>query len=494
MLLRKLIALLMLCFIALSASGSAVAGTNDGLVYSGKIGDYFKLQGTCNEKIIGTSPIPTLCNATYKPENVTNLCASTWSCNGSGKDMIKATYATGLKICVYIDNSGDQGYFVPLNTAEEWIAFSDTNRTPADVRIVVGCPGGVKQDPCGNKYSLPDTRVSDKSGESTFNFQTTGDYAVEFSCPATLKTKDKNTGIETSVAVVNCGEWAIKETGSCVESAGLTFNGKACGKDVKPAEFVMVLDASASMDQLLGGAQTALRSLVGQYLVPRPDIPVAITVIGGQGYAGRLDDPSKADCSYGRLFGPLAADATQINNVVTPVFAQNNTPIDTTLRYSADLFQDASKRRVMLVLSDGFETCFGNPEFAVKQLRDKGIEVYGIKYGETNDSDANNFFKAMNKSSPANSQDQIIAAVESIVKDVTDKSCKPILRLYAQGSVDGQGNSSGDAIYTILAGQTSNVKRGTYDAVVDYCTGKQVFLAQKVESERDFNFEQNCTK
>ncbi|MBY0429053.1 MAG: VWA domain-containing protein [Alphaproteobacteria bacterium] len=486
MLLRKLISLLMLCFITVPA----LAGTNDGLVYSGKVGDYFHPQGECN---FATGPIPTLCNAEYKPKDVTNLCESTWSCHGSSHDMVKATYANGLKICVYIDNSGDQGYFVPLNTAEEWNAFSDTNHTPPDVRIVVGCPGGVKQDPCGNKYDLPDTRVSDNPKESTFHFATTGDYAVDFSCPAHLTSKDKN-GIETSVAVVNCGEWQIKETGSCVESAGLTFNGKACSKDVKSAEFVMVLDASASMDQLLGGAQNALRSLVGKYLVPRPDIPVTITVIGGEGYTTKLDDPSKENCPYGRLFGPLAADATQINSAITPVFANNNTPIDTTLRYSAELFQDASKRRVMLVLTDGFETCFGDPALAVKQLRDKGIEVYGIKYGDTNDADANNFFKAMNKFAPANSPDEITAAVESIVKNVTEQSCKPILRLYTQGSVDGQGQSSGDALYTILAGQTQKVKRGVYDAVVDYCTGKQVFPAQKVETERDFNFNQNCTK
>ncbi len=471
-------------------AGTALAGTNDGLVYSGKVGDYFHPQGVCN---FATGPVPTLCNAEYKPTNATNLCESTWSCHGSGMDMLKATYATGLKICVYLDNSGNQGYFVPLNTAEEWIAFSDTNRTPPDVKIVVGCPGGVKQDPCGNEYNLPDTRVSDNPND-TFHFQTTGDYAVDFSCPATIKFTEKATGLEQSIPVVNCGEWQIKETGSCIESAGLTFNGEVCSKDVKSAEFVMVLDASASMDQLLGGAQNALRSLVGKYLVPRPDVPVTITVIGGDGYNGKLDDPSKANCNYGKLFGPLAADATLINGLVSPVFANNNTPIDTTLRYSAEFFQDASKRRVMLVLSDGFETCFGNPEFAVKQLRDKGIEVYGIKYGVSNDADANAFFKAMNASSPANSQDQIIAAMESIVKDVTDKSCKPILRLYAPGSVTAAGDASGDAIYTVLAGQTVKVKRGTYDAVVDYCTGKQVFLDQKVDAERDFDFNQNCTK
>lgn len=483
MLIKKFIAALLLSLIALPA----IAAKDDGLVYSGKAGDYFHLQGVCRSEITNASPIPTLCSPAYKVDNGTNLCESTWTCKGDGANMLKATYATGLKVCVYLDNSGNQDYFVPMNTAEEWIAFSDTNRTPADVRVVVGCPGGVKEDSCGNKYNLLDTRVSDDP-TTVQRFTTTGDYSVEFLCPAHIKTKDKTTGIETSVPVVNCGEWQITETGSCVESAGLTFNGKVCGSDVKSAEFVMVLDASASMDQLLGGAQNALRSLVGQYLVPRPDIPVTITVIGGDGYANKLDDPSKESCTYGRLYGPLAANATQINNLVGPVFASNNTPIDTTIRYAADFFQDASKRRVMLVLSDGFETCFGNPEFAVKQLREKGIEVYGIKYGETNDADANAFFKAMNKYSPANSQDQIIAAVESIVKDVTDKSCKPILRLYAPG------NTTGEPLYTVLAGQTTKVKRGTYDAVVDYCTGKQVFVDQKVDSERDFDFNQNCSK
>lgn len=463
---------------------TAQAGTNDTLVYSGKPGDYFHPQGICKFE---TGAIPTLCNAEYKP-TTTNLCQSTWSCHGDGKDILKATYANGLKICVFIDNAGYQNYFVPMNTAEEWNSFSDKSATPPELRIVVGCPGGVKQDPCGNKYNLPDARVSDNPTDR-FHFETTGDYSVDFFCPATLKVKDKATGIESSVPVVNCGEWQVTETGNCVDAVGLSFNGKVCAdKSIKPAEFVMVLDASASMDQLLGSAQNALRALVGKYLVPRPDIPVTIAVIGGDFYASKLNDPSKEDCTYGRLFGPLAADATQINRLVSPVVAMNNTPIDTSLRYAANFFQDSSKRRVMLVLTDGYETCFGNPAFAVKQLRDQGIEVYGIKYGSGQDSDALSVFNAMNKFSPANSQSEITSAIEDIVKDVTIKSCKPILRLYAPG------DTNGDPVYTILADQTVRIKRGTYDAVVDYCSGKQLYPNQTFDADRSFDFNQNCPR
>lgn len=461
----------------------AAPATDDSLQFSGKAGDYFHVQGSCN---FPTGSIPTLC-----PQGSisgSDLCSSTWSCRGDGKDMLKATYKTGLKVCAYLDNSGDQGYFVPMNTATEWLAFSNTNNTPPDVRIVVGCEGGVKQDPCGNEYTLPDVRVSDDP-KDVYHFNTSGDYAVDFTCPATIKVTNKATGIESTQPVVNCGAWQIKETGSCTESAGLTFNGAICSQQAKSVEFAVVLDASGSMDQLLGGAQNALRSLVGKYLVPRTDIPVTVTVIGGDGYSDVLNDPSKENCTYGKLFGPLAANATQINSAVGSVTATNNTPIDTTLRYTADFFQDRSKRRVILVLSDGYETCFGNAAFAVQQLRAKGIEIYGIKYGEGQDTEAKAFFTAMNSFSPANSQDQIIAAMESIVKDVTEKSCKPVLRLYKPGDTNGQ------EIYTILAGQSVKVKRGTYDAVVDYCTGKQTFLNQKVEADRNFDFnQQNCPK
>lgn len=480
---RNWVAAILAAFFIMSAPAFAAPVADDSLQFSGKASDYFHVQGLCN---FPTGNVPSLC-----PQGKvlgTDLCVSTWSCHGAGKDMLKATYKNGLKVCAYLDNDGDQGYFVPMNTATEWLAFADTNNTPPDVRIIVGCEGGIKQDPCGNEYTLPDVRVSDDP-KDTYHFATSGDYSVEFSCPATIKVTNKQTGIETTQPVVNCGAWQVKETGSCIESAGLTFNGAICTQQSKSVELAIVLDASGSMDQLLGGAQNALRSLVGKYLVPRSDIPVTVTVIGGDGYSNVLNDPSKENCTYGKLYGPLAANATQINAAVSSTFATNNTPLDTTLRYTADFFQDKSKRRVMLVLSDGYETCFGNAAFAVQQLRAKGIEVYGIRYGEGQDAEAEAFFKAMNSFSPANSQDQITAAMESIVKNVTENSCKPTLRLYKPGQ------TTGSELYTILAGQTVKVKRGTYDAVVDYCTGKQTFINQVIETDRDFNFDQqNCKK
>jgi len=472
------------CVFAWGIPAIAAVQTTDALVFSGRAGDYFHPQGNCTIPV-GNTPVNGICP--QRNVSGTDLCISTWSCHGASKNMLHATYRSGVNLCVYLDNSStdlNQAYFVPLNTSEEWQAFSNTGNTPPDVKIVVGCPGGVKTDECGNKYTLPDVRVSDDP-DDVQRVVISPDYSLDYFCPATIKTKDKD-GIETAQPVVNCGDWVITRHGACAMEAALSFKGAVCAKQTRGVEFVMVLDASSSMDQLLAGAQNALRGLASKYLVPRSDIPVTITVIGGKNYSDRLDDPSKPNCPYGRLFGPLASNATQINSALGTVIADNNTPIDTTLRYSAEFFKDTSNRRVMLVLSDGYETCFGDPAYATQQLRDKGIEIYGIKYGNGGDADVLKFFQAMNTYSLANSQDQIIAAIENVVKDITDKSCKATLYLYKPGDSDG------DPLYTILSDQNVKVKHGIYDAVVDYCTGTQVFRDQKIETDRGFDF--TCPK
>jgi von Willebrand factor type A domain len=439
-------------------------------------------------------------NGSPCPTDGADFKKSTWACPGrtSDKDMLNIDCSNGgPKECVFIDNYSNindkkDAFFVPLNTAYEWEQFRNKGNLPTGVEIHIGCPNMIVTDKDDNKFPAPNMRVpfgqdNVVDGKIESVSSNNKECIAQLQCQApTQKVNGKTVPVESG-----CGTWTIiSQTAACTPKQlyGLTFNGKACSKANKPAEFVMVLDASASMDQLLAGAQNGLRSLVAQYLVPRPDIPVTISAFGGDGYVNKRFDPSKQDCPYGRLFGPLAANANQINTLVDPVFATANTPIDTAIRYSAEFFQDSSKRRVMLVLSDGYETCYGDPQFAVEQLRAKGIEIYGIKYGNGDDVDAVNFFRAMNRYSPANSQDEITAAIEDVVKDVTESSCKPILRLYATG------DTKGEPLYTIQSDQTVSVKKGTYDAVVDYCTGSQTFADQKVEADRSFDFNLNCAK
>jgi hypothetical protein len=440
------------------------------------------------------------------PENIgagANFKKSTWVCPGTTttNNMLKiqcsdGTHPKGFRECVYIDNYSnidgkENSFFVPINTVKEWQSFRD--QKPAGIDIRLGCESSIYTDRDKNAFSLPDMRVPLRTDTSALAGTISEvasaenkDCRADFQCTMpTTKTSDGRTiPIEAG-----CGIWSlISQTPACAQQAALTFNGNACRVVGKPTEFAIVLDASSSMDQLLGGAQNALRSLSKTYLEPRPDIPLTISVIGGDAYSDKLEDPSKANCPYGRAYGPAASNSADINRLVDPVFATGNTPIDTTLRYAADSFSDATKRRVMLVLTDGFETCYGDPAQAISELRNNGIEVYGIKYGISNDAVAMNVFNAMNRYAPANSQDEIIAAMETIVKDVVEKSCKPILRLYATG------DTAGEPIYTLQAGSKIKVTRGTYDAVVDYCTGKQVFVDQKFDNDRSFDFNLECKK
>lgn len=135
----------------------------------------------------------------------------------------------------------------------------------------------------------------------------------------------------------------------------------------------IVLDASGSMRQQLSGkrridvAKETLTQLVNDILPP--GTPVALRVFGHVegNYSCRTD-----------LIQPLAPlDPVTASEVIAPIQPQHlaATPIAASLQQVADDLAGASGRKIVILLTDGEETCDGDPAAEIRRLIDRDIDV-----------------------------------------------------------------------------------------------------------------------
>lgn len=451
-------------------------------------GGAFRTQGVCAANGMKSADI-----------NATDFQRATWACTGISDNMLRIFYKDGPQECVYIDNkfNDEEGtsaaFFVPLSTSVEWLQFK-ANR-PASISINYGCPGGIYQDECGNNYVLPEMRACDdevaaREGKAceVVTIKTSGDYEVQFKCSAKTMAPAKLKVGENIISAAGCREFVkFGEKGTCTrKDIDLSFSGNACTSKVRPTDLVIALDTSGSMDKLVDAARNSLRTLVTQYLQGKPDVRLTITAIGGAGYADRSTAEGE-QCYYGRIYGPASAISSSVDSLIGAVKTAFNTPLAASVSYGTSFYTDATRRKVMLLLSDGIETCTNStaPEAAVKDARSQGIEIFGIKYGvSAGFAGVDEFFAAMNQYSAATAEADIFKAIEKTIKDVVTGSCKATLHLYDP--------ATNELRYTLISGDKSVIKSGRYNAVVDYCTGTRSLPNQDFTASREFTFNEGC--
>lgn len=153
-----------------------------------------------------------------------------------------------------------------------------------------------------------------------------------------------------------------------------------------------ILDASGSMLQRIDGvrrieiARQVLLESVSRRLAP--GTPVALRVFGHK-------EPNACRSDLELPLGPL--DAAAASAVIGRIEAQNlaRTPIaDSLARVTADLARATDPRTVVL-LTDGEETCGGDPEAAIRALLDQGIDLrLNIVGFALNDEDLDRAFES----------------------------------------------------------------------------------------------------
>ena len=148
---------------------------------------------------------------------------------------------------------------------------------------------------------------------------------------------------------------------------------------------VLIIDASGSMwEELDGGykiriAQGALKNVVSEIA---DDMHVGLVAYGHR---------RQRDCSDIQTLVPLGSiDRAAINREIDALNPVGRTPITASIREAIDMLAEHDGPASVVLVSDGLETCGGDPCELVRDTRARGVNVVmhvvGFGVGEVNTS------------------------------------------------------------------------------------------------------------
>lgn len=173
--------------------------------------------------------------------------------------------------------------------------------------------------------------------------------------------------------LAKAGKAAPAEPGRLVvASAATPTNSEAAPSETRQGGLEIVLDASGSMLKHMDGrrrieiARASLAKLVKDHL--KPDDHVALRVFGH-------DKPGSCETTLVQPLGPLDADAmtATVNGIVPQNLAK--TPIAASLSQVESDLKDATGTKTVILLTDGEETCGGDPRAVISTLAAHDIQV-----------------------------------------------------------------------------------------------------------------------
>ena len=163
----------------------------------------------------------------------------------------------------------------------------------------------------------------------------------------------------------------------------LLFGSTAWAQSCNTADrsVLLILDASGSMNAKLPNGETrmavAQRAIKGVAGFIPAQAQLSLRMYGAQSSARQKNC---RDTHSAVPFGPASAGASVITASVDGAKAQGYTPIAYSLDQGANDFPADAKERVIVLVSDGKETCQGDPVVAAKALAAKRITVHTVGF------------------------------------------------------------------------------------------------------------------
>lgn len=183
------------------------------------------------------------------------------------------------------------------------------------------------------------------------------------------------------------------------------------------ANILFIFDASGSMQQTMEGkpklkiAKEVLSALVG-------DLPKDAKV-GLEAYGHR----EKTGCDDIEIVVPVGKlDVDVIKQKINSLEALGNTPIASALEMGADVVRGLSGKKTIILISDGEETCGGDPVGVTEKIKkefgvDVAIHVIGFDVSEKEKQQLSGIAQAGGgKYYSADNVNQLVAAFDEVVK------------------------------------------------------------------------------
>ncbi|MCF6139564.1 vWA domain-containing protein [Pseudalkalibacillus berkeleyi] len=156
--------------------------------------------------------------------------------------------------------------------------------------------------------------------------------------------------------------------------------GREKEEEEKPKNIVFLLDASGSMAGSVSGgikmdlAKSALQQVTGHL---EPSTKVALRVYGHKG--SNADKDKKVSCNSSEVVYPLDKyNEGDFNSALSEFKPTGWTPIASSLNLAKEDFNNNASQNVkniIYVISDGVETCDGDPVQAAKEIHDSDLNV-----------------------------------------------------------------------------------------------------------------------
>ena len=144
---------------------------------------------------------------------------------------------------------------------------------------------------------------------------------------------------------------------------------------------LLILDSSGSMNAKLPNGETriavAKRAIKGVAGYIPAQAQISLRMYGAQSAARQKNCQ---DTHVAVPFAPAQSGSAAIGAAADAVKAQGYTPIAYSLEQAANDFPPSAKERVIVLVSDGKETCKGDPVLTAKALAGKHITVHTVGF------------------------------------------------------------------------------------------------------------------
>ena len=188
----------------------------------------------------------------------------------------------------------------------------------------------------------------------------------------------------------------------------------------------LILDASGSMWNKLDDGRyriVAAKDVLTQFIggLPEGDLNVGLRVYGSQ-----IPALEEGACDDSELFVPLSGvDKGNLSSTVQSADALGATPIAKSLLAAADDFPTDASRRLIILVTDGEESCGGDLQAVAEDLRSRGFEIDIRIIGFDLDAKAIASFEGVGTFENAETAQELAQALETAVEDVVVEAPAP---------------------------------------------------------------------
>lgn len=222
----------------------------------------------------------------------------------------------------------------------------------------------------------------------------------------------------------------------------------------------LILDASGSMYGKLPGGQSRIavaRDVLTGFIASLPEDP-ALSV-GLRIYGAKLAE-GKGNCEDSHLVFPLQGlDREKLQATVRNTIPRGATPIAYSLQQAARDFKTDSDKKIIVLVTDGQESCGGNLAQSLEAFREGGHEVDLRIIGIDLDEKAQRSFQGMGTFENTTSAAQLAQALGKAVKQVTPSGQQAPLKVQLTDQGKGASMEATVTVHHTLTGTETVLSR-----------------------------------